>query len=222
MNRQLLFSEKQWDIKKSNEKEGPGNNYFGLHHRNVTIDKKGHLHLRSFYRKSHWYCAEVINKEYTGYGIYEFYIENRLNNFNHGSVLGLFLYNEDYDPYFNEIDIEVSKWCEPNNKNTQYVVQDHPHRPTKHRFVTPEKCKFTVHRIEFRADTIHFRSFCCTNQSFNDPVEYAAMSYKTNNILLTEAVKIRMNLWTVQDCIQPKHKQHVTIHKVVHLQSFNK
>jgi len=119
--RTLSFSGYEWTVKTSENPVGPGPNLFLNSTENIWIDNQKQLHLKVTTKNGQWYCAEVISKENFGYGNYIFYLSSRIDQMNENAVLGLFTWSDDPDYHHREIDIEFSRWSNPNNLNSQYV-----------------------------------------------------------------------------------------------------
>jgi hypothetical protein len=67
-----------------------------------------------------WYCPEVYTQRFTGDGEHRLLIEYDVTNMDQTVVLGLFVYTSDAG----EIDIEFSKWGDPNfNKIGSFTIQ---------------------------------------------------------------------------------------------------
>jgi hypothetical protein len=90
---------------------------------NAWTDEKGYLHLRMEYRNGRWSCAEVSLNQSLGYGTYKFVVEDTAH-LRPSAVIGMFTWDDARSTNFrNEMDIELSRWGSPENKNAQYVVQ---------------------------------------------------------------------------------------------------
>ena len=75
------------------------------------------------YRNGRWSCAEVSLNRSLGYGTYKFVVEDSAH-LRPSAVLGMFTWDDAQSTNFrNELDIELSRWGDPNGKNAQYVVQ---------------------------------------------------------------------------------------------------
>jgi hypothetical protein len=120
----IKFAGRLWVVK-SGDRRGPGPNCWSDSEQSVWVDENGWLHLRIRKENGRWYCAEVFTREYTCYGLHCFYTIGRLDNLDPNVVFAPFLYKDDRT----EIDIEFTRWGEPNSQsNGQYVVQ-----PSKNR-----------------------------------------------------------------------------------------
>ena len=90
---------------------------------NAWTDAGGALHLRIAGQPGNWTCAEVALTRSFGYGTYSFVVRDT-SHLEPAAVLAMFTW--DYaggDDNNREMDVEVSRWGDPENKNAQYVVQ---------------------------------------------------------------------------------------------------
>ena len=74
----ILFSGFDWHQKVASKPTGPGGNIFGVHHKNVTIDRDGCLNLRVVNQNA---CAEVFSELFFKEGTFETVIETNINKF---------------------------------------------------------------------------------------------------------------------------------------------
>ena len=105
----IEFSGYKWAVRGTGY-GGPGPNFWSDSQESVWLDESGRLHLRIRKIDGRWYCAEVYTSQYTDYGEHRFLIEFDLDNLDQNVVVGLFVYEDDAK----EIDIEFSKWGDPN------------------------------------------------------------------------------------------------------------
>jgi len=130
----LLFAGFSWSVKTSSGPVGPGPNVFAGE--NAWVDAAGMLHLKIARQRGQWTCAEVVNEKSLGYGRYTFTVD--APELPPEAVLGLFTWDEATTPYHNrEIDIEVSRWRDPKNKNGQFVIQPYTEPANIVRFEIP-------------------------------------------------------------------------------------
>ena len=147
--RRIYFSGYNWRVKFSRtDKVGPGNNYFSDLEENVWLDEQGQLHLKITERDGKWYCAEVILEESFGYGTYIFHLASKVDQLDENIVVGLFTWDDCYDIQYGnrEIDIEFSRWSNPNkDENAQFVVQPHEKTGNKHEFTVQQDVEISTH-----------------------------------------------------------------------------
>ena len=90
---------------------------------NAWTDENDALHLRVTKNKDAWSCAEVKLTRSLGYGTYLFVVRDTAH-LEPSAVLSLFTWDGlGTDENRHELDLEMSQWGVPNNKNAQYVVQ---------------------------------------------------------------------------------------------------
>jgi hypothetical protein len=121
--RAIRWSGYRWEIKSSTGRVGPGPNYYSA--RNVRVDAEGRLHLRITKGQGRWYSAEIGLDHSLGYGTYTWTLASRVDQLDANAVLGLFTYDHTSPEHaYREIDIEVSRWGDPDaTTNAQFVVQ---------------------------------------------------------------------------------------------------
>jgi hypothetical protein len=141
----LSFSGYEWRIRDAWSSRGGGNNYDAS---NAWTDAKGALHLRIARVAGEWTCAEVTLTRSLGYGTYSFVVRD-VSQLEPLAVLTMFTW--DYagtDPNHREMDVEISRWSHPVNKNAQYVVQPFYVPENAFRFMMPPGVLTNVFRWE--------------------------------------------------------------------------
>lgn len=119
-DQKINFSGYSWTVRNTQNKQGPGPNYFNA--ANVSVDKNGYLHL--FITKDaasgEWSGAEVTADNLSGFGTYQFVVEGQLDRLDKNVVLGLFNYsgNDGLD----EMDIEFARWGNDSYPNLNYTI----------------------------------------------------------------------------------------------------
>ncbi len=104
---------------------------------NVRIDSSGFLHLRIGRKAERWTCSEVILARSLGYGTYLISVQN-LAHLEPAAVFGIFTWDElGTDQNHREMDIEISRWGDPADKNAQYVIQPYYVPANVYRFIAP-------------------------------------------------------------------------------------
>jgi hypothetical protein len=151
------FGNTQWYIKTHHDAMGPGDNLFGLHPRNIYIDKYGMLCLNIKKTKEGWSCAEIVSEACTQEGLWEIELTSDIATLKSQAVLGFFLYDFNKTPAHNEIDIEYSKWGDNYNKNAQFVLHQ-PNGFKRKRFNVPSGSTKSTHQIFVDTDSIYFKS----------------------------------------------------------------
>lgn len=113
---QIDWSGFKWNVRTGSG--GPGPNNWSDSANNVFVDSQNRLHLKITNSAGKWYCAEIYTTTIAEQGEYKFQVSSNPANLTYNVVGGLFYYLDDQD----EIDIEFSRWGDPNANNTQYTV----------------------------------------------------------------------------------------------------
>jgi hypothetical protein len=207
----IEFGNQNWFVKKHRELMGPGNNLYGLHPHNVKVDSKGQLVLAIKKVKNGWSCAEIISESTITEGIYEFSIESDLSLLEPNMVLGLFVYNEANPPYYDEADIEFSRWNNPQFEDAQFVVHQGGEL-TPYRFSTPTGVKKSIHQIKITKDSVCFQSKWF-NKNNSYPITYTHKIVRPQTMSLS-ATHIRINLWLMEPADRIKRYPKVKISRI--------
>jgi hypothetical protein len=118
----IRFSGYDWHVRAAGSDRGGENNPYDP--ANAWTDNKGYLHLRIRASQGEWSSAEVNLTRNLGYGLYRFVVQD-VSHLEPAAVLGMFTWDETtkVEDLRKELDIEISRWGKPDNKNAQYVVQ---------------------------------------------------------------------------------------------------
>lgn len=198
--RTIRFADYNWLVKDSGcGSLDPGNNYWSDREKNVWVDVDGYLHLKIANRCGEWFCSEVIcDTPLGGYGKYIFTADGRLDLFDPNVVLGLFIYDvPDANDQPREIDIEFSRWWNPNEPNiAQYVVHPWQNPGNSVRFkVDCAVNDITTHEIIWTPQRVEFRSYF-GDYPLSDPCDLIhAWSYTGLDIPKPANERARMNIW---------------------------
>jgi hypothetical protein len=135
VSRTLHFSGYEWEIRGLPSNRGGVFNTYDPS--NAWTDEDGRLHLRISQGLGEWTCAEVSLTRSLGYGTYFFDVRD-VSHLEPAVVLGMFTWDDSAaDPEHRELDMEISRWGDPGNKNAQYVVQPYYVPANVVRFTTP-------------------------------------------------------------------------------------
>lgn len=123
--RSIEFSGFTWRVKESDNRAGPGPNWWSASEENVWVDEQGRLHMKITYRNGKWFCSEVICEEPATYGTYAFYVNGYIDKLDPRVIFGLFTWDDTtFKTQANcEIDIEFSRWNDPSAPNLHYSLQ---------------------------------------------------------------------------------------------------
>ena len=129
----IPFSGYEWRVRDAPSDRGGRNLYSAS---NVRTDSSGAIHLQVNRTGSEWTCAEVSLTRSLGYGTYRFVVQD-VSHLEPALVMGMFTWDYAGGDHGNrEMDIEISRWGDPANKNAQYVVQPY--------YVAANVVRFTV------------------------------------------------------------------------------
>ncbi len=188
----------KWMQKVSETSTGPGNNIFGIHPKNVSIDKNGYLNLKIHRSLS---CAEIYSIPFFKEGTIEVTILTNNKRYTPEMVLGLFLYDENAIPHHNEIDIEFAQWGNKSNKNMQYAIHTNSDIHL-HRFSFTKGKQLTKHIIQITDHMIHIKSLWYNKKSklFENITEHSFLKPEEFNFKQT---RFRFNLWLSNNTVKP-------------------
>jgi hypothetical protein len=117
----LHFSGYDWNVRTAGSDRGGEPNAYDSE--NAWVDHNGYLHLHMQERAGRWTCAEVSMTRSLGYGSYMFMVQDS-GHLSPSVVLGLYTMDDlRTDDVRSELDVELSRWGSPANKNAQFVVQ---------------------------------------------------------------------------------------------------
>ncbi len=152
--RTIEFAGVAWKVKAEGP-WGPGPNYWSDSENSVWVDDQGRLHLTIRKVSGRWYCAEVSTTEYTSYGEHRFLVDGFIDRMDKNIVLGLFVYASDQA----EIDVEYSKWGDPNKKDVgSFTVQPYTTPGNQHTFESPLDSSKTTHFFDWQPGYVLFGS----------------------------------------------------------------
>jgi hypothetical protein len=149
----LTFSGYEWEIRQV-PSDRYGENDFDA--RNAWVDAEGLLHLRVAQREGRWTSAEVKLTRALGYGTYAFGVRDS-SALDPAVALGMFTWDDSGpEQYHRELDIEIGRWGDPQNKDAQYVVQPEYVAENVFRFLTPTGR--LTHSFRWEPGHVSFRS----------------------------------------------------------------
>ena len=140
----LRFSGYDWRIRHIASDRNGGISFYDP--ANAEVDSHGYLHLRITRQSDHAMCSQVFLGRSLGYGTYVFKVQD-VSHFEPAVALS-FLTWDDFDAgqHHREMDIELSKWGDPEGPNGDYVIQPYYFPENKVRFVVPAgELEFSLH-----------------------------------------------------------------------------
>lgn len=103
---------------------------------NAWTDGDGHLHLRITRLKDRTLCSQVALARHLGYGTFRFTTRDT-SHLEPATVLVMLTYDDLAAENHREMDLELSQWGDPKNKNGDYVVQPYYFPENKVLFQAP-------------------------------------------------------------------------------------
>jgi hypothetical protein len=150
----LRFSGYEWRARTApSDRAGRPNAYSPGH---AWTDAAGALHLRVSSTPAGWLCSELTLTRSLGYGTYRFTVADT-DALDPRTVLGLFTWDDTaVDERNRELDVEISRWGDPANRNAQFVVQPYYLPANVFRFMAPAGP--LVHTLTWEPGRARFRT----------------------------------------------------------------
>lgn len=175
---QISWKGLTWDV--SSGVGDPGHNTWSED--GVYVDDQGRLHLSIQKVGGTWTCSEVDSPNKYQYGTFTWTVDSPAYSFDKNSVVGLFTYLDDTQ----ELDIEIAKWGDSDDKNLWYSVQ--PYALSGHNvgYKISESTGKTIHTIKWTPDYVRCTSTLESGEvigdhTFTDGIpsnpEYAIMNF---------------------------------------------
>jgi len=201
----LQFSGYQWIVRETPGDHGGSLNYFDPS--NAWTDEDGFLHLRIGRRQDHWTSAEVTLSRSLGYGSYRF-VTRDVSHLEPAAVFAMFTWDPLGPP--REMDIEVTRWGEPEDKSAQYVIQPYVVPANTVRFNTPSGT--LTHWINWQPGRVRFRTV--RGSSPNPAANVVAEHLFTSGVPSPGDERIRMNMYVFSNKRYPlQHETEVVVEK---------
>jgi len=200
----LTFSGYQWEIRNSASDRAGSLNYFDQS--NAWTDQGGLLHLRISRQAERWKSAEVKLSRSLGYGSYRFVVRD-VARLEPAAVVSFFTW-DDAAPS-REMDIEISRWGEPEDRNAQYVIQPYFVAANTVRFSAPAGT--LTHWMIWEPGRTTFRTLRGSSSKMgNDVAEHVF----TSGIPSPGNEKIHLNFYVYKSNRNPfQHESEVIIEK---------
>jgi hypothetical protein len=194
----LEFSGYQWETRASaSDRAGTRNIHDPA---NAWTDPKGLLHLRVARQADHWTSAEVKLTRSLGYGSYRFVVRD-ISHLEPAGVFSLCTW-DDLGPS-REMDVEITRWGEPEDKNAQYVIQPY--------FVPANTVRFTAPAgtltfwMRWEPGRVSFQTV--RGSASNKPSGGVAEHVFTSGVPSPGAEKIHMNVYVYDNKRRPLQRE---------------
>lgn len=197
--RNLRFAGFSWQVVHSTELRGPGPNIFDA--RNVHIDEQGRLVLETVYREGRWTSAHVFLRRSLGYGTYELRLAPIQPALDERTVFGFFTWDDDPEFANREIDIEFSRWGNPDSPNLSFVVQPAEPFPNRVHLAEFDPGQPTILRFTWTPQRVDFLAQSATEQAH---WSFAPQQFSTDGQVSLQAPfgvppsgseRVGINLW---------------------------
>jgi len=131
----VTFSNYDWIVQTRPTPNGGKMHYYDPS--NVWVDEAGAMHLKVTRIANQWVCAEARTVRNLGFGSYRFRLRDT-GMFEPGVALGMFTWSSQApEENGREMDIHVSRWGSPENKNAEFVIQPYYVASNVYRFEMP-------------------------------------------------------------------------------------
>jgi hypothetical protein len=185
----IHFSGYDWNVRTSESDHGGEPNAYDS--ANAWTDEKGYLHLRMAPRNGRWTCAEVSLTRSLGYGTYKFFVQDSAH-LSPSAVLGFFTWDDTHSEGFhNELDIELSRWGDPKEKNAQYVIQPFYVPANFFRFNVPPGV--STYQLRWEPGTAAFTTFADTTSGPGEKT--VAEHLFTSGVPIPASETVRIDLY---------------------------
>ncbi len=182
----LQFSGYQWEIRqtaserdRSRHPDMPAS---------AWTDEHGFLHLRVSKVEDHWVSSEVKLSRSLGFGTYRFVVHD-VSQLEPDAIFALFTWDEFGPP--REMDIEISRWGEPEDKNAQFVIQPYIVPANTIRFDAPAGP--LTYRMDWEPGRVAFKTM--RGSGSNQRSSIVAEHVFTSGVPSAGSEKIHMNLY---------------------------
>jgi hypothetical protein len=160
---------------------------------NAWIDADGALHLKVAADGDSWTSAEVAMTRSLGYGTYVFVVRDVAHVDPAVALSLLTWYNQGIDQNHRELDIELSRWGDPNSKNAQYVVQPYYVAANVMRFETPPGR--LTHSVRWEPGRASFKTVRGSGSGSDARLPVIAQHDFTSGVPVPGNETVRMNLY---------------------------
>jgi hypothetical protein len=199
----LAFSGYEWEVRNSSSNRAGSINTFDP--ANAWTDRDGRLHLKISGAPGRWRSGEVKLSRSLGYGTYRFAVHD-VSQMEPSAVLSFFT-RDDNGP-IREMDIEVSQWGEPEEKNAQYVIQPYFVAANTARFQVPAGT--VTHTITWEPGKVTFHS----SRGASSQGQRLSEQVFTSGVPSPGNEKIRMNYYVYENKHSPlQHESEVIVDK---------
>jgi hypothetical protein len=184
----LQFSGYQWEIRETpRASSDPAN---------AWTDQSGVLHLRIVKHAERWMSSAIRLSRSLGYGSYRFVVRD-VSRLEPAAVFALYTWDDDGPE--REMDIEISRWGEPADKNAQYVIQPYVVPANTVRFMAPQG--ILTYTIDWQPGKARFKTIRGSSSEIKSNV--VAEHVFTSGVPAPGNERIHLNLYAFENRSNP-------------------
>lgn len=188
--RDIRFADILWGLRQTAGPVAPGPNTFSNAADQVWVDEAGRAHLMVKKVGDVWMASEMMAKEDAEYGTYRFEVEGSIASLDPQLVFGFFTWDVKAGETNREIDIEISRWGNPEGPNGWFTVQPYDVQGNQLSFfLAPAK----TYAFELRWEP-GLASFSC----LADGNPCATWSFRGSQVPDPGRARLRLNFWLFQ------------------------
>jgi hypothetical protein len=188
----LQFSGYRWEIREtpSASSDQP----------NAWTDQSGCLHLRIVKHADKWIGQVIKLSRSLGYGSYRFVVRD-VSHLEPAAVFALYTWDDDGPT--REMDIEISRWGEPADKNAQYVIQPYVVPANTVRFMAPQGT--LTYTIDWQPGRVRFKTIRGSSSEIKPEIKsnVVAEHVFTSGIPAPGNEKVHLNLYAFESTSNP-------------------
>lgn len=199
--RRIEFGGHTWRVKGPGF-YGPGPNTFSDSTENVDVTPDG-LSMNITGSSGQWRSSEVTIEEPLGYGDYVFTTRGKVDAIADNVVLGMFLWQyprcwqsaNEWNQH-NEIDVEVSRWNDPFNINTQFVTQPYTEPENIERFdIVFADDELVSYAFNWLPGRVEYRAWRGGPEDESPATMIHEWTYADEHLPTPEQPRVHINLW---------------------------
>lgn len=184
--RDITFGGIVWGVKQTAGPVDPGPNTFSNLQDQVWVDEQGAVHLTVQKRGSVWTASEIMAKKDAGYGTYRFTVAFSLADLDPSIVFGFFTWDKAPEAFNREIDIEISRWGNPDGPDGWFTVQPYDKAGNQHSFYLPLAVSYTF-ELRWTPGEVRYELITDKNNEL--------WTYRGPGVPAPGRARLRINLW---------------------------
>lgn len=193
----LTFAGHTWLVRPNGD--GPPRNNTWCQ-KNAFVDAQGALHLKLTDVHGTWCATELTSTDRMGFGTYQWKIKGAVDQLDPNVVFGLFHYpTPEVGPDgTDEIDIEFSKWGNPQANGLNYTVYPaHPGPETHIPLPIALTGETSTHRYTWAPGSVHFQSVQGDDDGNAHPIADWTFAPPVAGKVASVPMPVHINLWKI-------------------------